>query len=347
MKARRTVLITAVVAAFAVIAVVAGPGSAGTTLSPIPTTQVEKIAYFEYMEHKDITCFDIFFVNPDGSGKSNLSHDDTAKTDVAPNWSPDGNWLAFARYDGVGTHNYADVLLARPDSNRVKFLSGPSMKGVENTHPTWSPDGKTVVFSSNRDGNFDLYAADVDQPDAKPVQLTWTNAPVQNLEPDWAPFGQTIVFTRTGHRIPPTTAIPTPGAELFVLSTTGPTARRLTTSKTTIGDRHAAFSPDGKQIAYSSDRFGDQDLWVINANGRNNRLLAQGKMADIEPSWSPDGNSIVFLSTRTGATELWRLDLMSAGPFPLVWPITNDGVDKGAPDWGRMTTFGPEPVSQR
>ena len=67
------------------------------------------------------------------------------------------------------------------------------------------------------------------------------------------------------------------------------------------------WSPDGTRIAYTSDRSGNYDLWVIPAAGGVSTQLTNEPARDIGPSWSPDGRQIAFTSDRTGQDELWVL----------------------------------------
>ena len=72
-------------------------------------------------------------------------------------------------------------------------------------------------------------------------------------------------------------------------------------------DELPAWSPDGKKVAFMSERAGNYDIWVMNSDGSNHRQLTTHKAQDQAPSWSPDGKKIVFLSNRTGNFEVWIL----------------------------------------
>lgn len=92
-------------------------------------------------------------------------------------------------------------------------------------------------------------------------------------------------------------------------------------------DVYPDYSPDGKQIAFSSTRAGGWQLFVMDADGRNIVQLTSGPMQAVHPSFSPDGTRLVYccLGARSGQWELWTLDLKSTqkkmigyGLFP-VW----------------------------
>ena len=73
------------------------------------------------------------------------------------------------------------------------------------------------------------------------------------------------------------------------------------------GDMKPAWSPDGRRIAFYSDRDGNEEIYVADADGRNQRRLTFSPGNDSEPSWSPDGSRIVFTSERDGTLNLWMM----------------------------------------
>jgi Tol biopolymer transport system component len=70
-----------------------------------------------------------------------------------------------------------------------------------------------------------------------------------------------------------------------------------------------AFSPDGGQIVYSSSASGDEDIWIVNADGGNPKQLTANARVNGYPSVSPDGRYIVFMSDRTGVPHIWRMNI--------------------------------------
>ena len=72
-------------------------------------------------------------------------------------------------------------------------------------------------------------------------------------------------------------------------------------------DEEPQWSPDGRRIAFRSDREGDYDLFVVNSDGSGLRRLTENSARETVPSWSPDGRSIVFASDRDGNLELYTL----------------------------------------
>jgi TolB protein len=118
--------------------------------------------------------------------------------------------------------------------------------------------------------------------------------------PDWSPDRKWIVFSsnRTG-----------PWDDLYVMDADGGNVRQLTDTPE-VSEHDAAWSPDGRHIAYSGqprspmaadgtrqDRQPAQ-IWIIDADGSNARALTSGSSRNMSPAWSPDGSTIVFVSDR-------------------------------------------------
>ena len=88
-----------------------------------------------------------------------------------------------------------------------------------------------------------------------------------------------------------------------------------------------SFSPDGKRIAFASYATGNDEIWVMDVDGRNLRALTHDTHGDWSPAWSPDGMTIAFTSNRSGVNQLWLMEadgfrprpLTSADPLPTTW----------------------------
>ncbi|WP_290061618.1 translocation protein TolB, partial [Amycolatopsis solani] len=117
--------------------------------------------------------------------------------------------------------------------------------------------------------------------------------------------------------------------ELFFLSDTAKAPVRLTTDETV--DTHPALSPDGRTVAFASDRTGSRKLFVIGVDGRGLRQLTTGPAADDSPSWSPDGTRLAFSSTRDDpAGDIYTVP--AAGGVPT--RLTADPAADTQPAWG-------------
>jgi Tol biopolymer transport system component len=327
MKKRRTLMTTVAVTAAAVAVVLAGSGSAG--VSGVESGRI----VFSGLDKTD-GMSDIFVLK--GDERTNITHDSDVRKDVTPAWSPDGNWVAFARHAQNGG---ASIMVVKANGKALTNLTPDAVDGISNVDPAWSPDGSALVFASNRDGNYELFT--MKSNGGGLTQLTKTRAPVQNVEPDWSPAGQAIVFARSGRAT-------TDASQLYVMkNAAGAFAQQVTKTHEGFGDRAPAWSPNGRTIAFHSDRAGNNDVYVVNWNGKGLQRLTSSPKTDVEPTWAANGTALIFVSSRTGPTEFFAIDLAGAAPGPQdVTQLTFDGQQKSAPDWAPPQASDVEPVPQ-
>ncbi len=188
-------------------------------------------------------------------------------------------------------------------------------------HFTWSPDGRSIAYSSNRNGDPDIYVMDVKTDTHR--RLTFDDG--RDWWPSWSPNGKWIAFAsnRAGEidlyrmdangenvkRLTNQGDCKEPAwspdsqriafiskSALFVMTAEGKGVRRLADTFST----GCAWSPDGKEIAFvpRGDAVGGKALFSINRDGKNMRQLTQlykGLVAIFEPTWSPSGKWIAYL----------------------------------------------------
>jgi parallel beta-helix repeat protein len=170
-----------------------------------------------------------------------------------------------------------------------------------------------IVFSSNRDGNFEIYGMKTDGTGV--VRLT--NHGASDLDPALSPDRRKIVFTtnRDGN------------FEIYSMNADGSGVTRLTSHSAI--DSLAGWSPDGARIAFTSTRNGNSEIYSMNSNGTAVTRLTNHPGVDANPAWSPDGSKIVFASTRHGNFELYVMNANGG----IVTRLTNHGADDGFPTW--------------
>ena len=232
---------------------------------------------------------DVFLIRPDGSGEYNLTEPLPNTFAEAPVWAPDGQSIAF---DGVPNSDelreiYLVTVSDRPEQFRITNLPG------FDCYPSFSPDGKQIVYMSERDGNRDLYIMDLEGKDVTRL----TEEPQHDYEPAWSPDGSQIVFTsrRTGN------------SELFLMDVDGSNVIQLTEDPGL--DWRPAWSPDGEWIAWEAWRSRNADIYIMRKDGSDMQQLTTSPSEDGHPHFSPDGRYLVFHSQRTGNYQLFILDL--------------------------------------
>jgi Tol biopolymer transport system component len=311
-----------------VAGVIAGAGSAGTS-----ALAGGKIVYAG-VDPQDGQS-DVYVVKADGSGKTNLTDDEASRKDVSPELSRDGSSIVFVRHSAQGGTR---LMVVKANGSGLMDVTPMKTEVGNIAEPSWSPDGTQIVFASNVDGNYELFTLDLRT--WTTTRLTRTLAPVQNLDPAWSPTGKAIVFSRSG------LASTSGAASLYQLrlgSTTGPA--RLTKTTGIDGDVDPVYSPDGRLIAFSSDRIGTDDVYLLDLVSFSVTRMTGTKDRDVEPSFSPDGSAFVYVSDRSGATELWAQSIATAAPGPATAvQITSDGASKSHPSWGPEAAR-PLPVS--
>ena len=192
--------------------------------------------------------------------------------------------------------------------------------GVFNMQPALSPDASRVAFSSNLEGKFSIYVVSVDGGGLRRL----TDGTGDDSEPAWSPDGSRVAFVRgfdaTGSGIVVLTCM-SPGDILTVGVDDGAAEVNLTQGA---GGTDPAWSPDGKRIAFASDRAGSYDIYTMSSeDGRDVRRLTEDETAEADPSWSPDGNWIAY----TGKLREDRTQ--QCGNMPIVGGPTSGGDDDG------------------
>lgn len=202
-----------------------------------------------------------------------------------PAFSPDGALLAIASRRGPSEDIF---IIAAAGGDRVR-LTQLTTDPASDTQPTWSPTGDRIAFTTNRDGNNNIYTLLV----ADPTQQTPVDQDAANDQ--WASFdptGTKIAFQsdRAGN------------TDIWIKDLTTGALTQVTNSPAR--DEQPAWSPDGNTILFTSNRAGDFDLWSVAPDGTALTQITADGRSDGFPQWRPDGLRITFTRDR----QVWVSD---------------------------------------
>jgi eukaryotic-like serine/threonine-protein kinase len=268
----------------------------------------------------------IWIADTSGRNPRQITSDSSeAVVHSGPRWSPDGHRLAFRRVEKIKSDIVA-LDLASQTMHRV------TNDNVLDMDPVWAPDGSHIYFASSRGGGLNLWLIGVSGPGlpaGQPEQLT-TGAG-DDVEPTVSPDGGRLAFAVRG--------ISSDLWRMPLSAETGrPTGAPVPVVMTTRVESRGAWSPDGKSIAFNSDRLGEMNIWVRRIADGTERQLTQGPGGDYQPNWSPDGRSLVFFSARAGNADIWSVQVSDGKLIRLTDDPATDTNPFYSPD-GRLIAF--------
>jgi Tol biopolymer transport system component len=303
--------------------------TASQTQQTIPNTQLTNAFIFQTASGGAI-----YAINPDGSNLRYLT------TGLDPALSPDGQWVAFTRWDNPQIGALGSLWVINRDGSGEQLV----LEGIHQPKaPVWSPDGTQIILSvtygdrlsterkcSGQRPPRDATDVEVKTEGKDDIVYCFTLLP----RPYW---GMRLVNVATGQfedlnydtsSISPTWDPANPsrlvydgGWGLVSLDLAQGKSWPLTTD---VQDHSPVFSPDGSKLAVSYRQGDHWDIHILNADGSGRvRLTETSYLTWIEqelrgetphswnnaaPAWSPDGRQIAFLTDRTGQWEIWVMD---------------------------------------
>jgi eukaryotic-like serine/threonine-protein kinase len=281
-------------------------------------------------------------------------------------WSPDGTWLAVAETGADGTNGVVLVPVGRGEKR--KLLWGPVSEGYY-YWPALSPDGRSLAYALRQgERSCDVYVARLTgdfAPEGPPRRLTRQGALVEGIA--WSADGQSLVYaaatdmaqgfslwrvsasggsgpvrlelagtsgmdpavSRAGHRLAYSRYVL--DADIWRADAGAPPRKILSS---TLADIDPQFSPDGRTIAFSTNRSGrGSEIWIGNRDGSGLTRLTEGvgRMAG-GPYWSPDGRTIAYgAQAEDGHWDIYAVDAAGGQPHRL----TPDPSDENCLSWSR------------
>jgi TolB protein len=261
--------------------------------------------------------FELYVMRPDGTGLRQLTQNErsgaTEARDEQPAVSPDGRTVAFVStrdHSGNPLSSYELYVIGLDGRGERRLTRDPRGAG----RPQWTPDGRIVVTTCGRDlRSCRLEAVDPESGDGRRF------SPLPSLsiffEAALSPDGERLALVEVEGGFWGAHA-----ADVAVAAIDGSAKRRLTDDPGE--DASPAWSPDGSRIAFVSDRdhngeclFHDcignaGELYVMDADGSDQRRLTTTAATESSPSWSPDGDRIVFsrIEDEDGDHDLFVVD---------------------------------------
>jgi Tol biopolymer transport system component len=239
------------------------------------------------------TGADLYVMNADGSNVQRLTDD--GQNNHYPTWSPDGRQIAFARDAGQGNLDIfaIEVNFSDPANVAVSNLRNITNDPASDDYPSWSPDGAQLAFASTRgeNGRWNIFVLNLGSGEVNP--LTINNG--DNTSPIWKPDQLQVAFESNRTRLGPASLISGTEAsaangqqatnwDVYVMDIDGSGVVPITKSPGT--DRYPRWSPDGRQLIFTSDRDGDFDLYLVEVADRQNvDIVTNNVDNDVFATW--------------------------------------------------------------
>ncbi len=218
-----------------------------------------------------------------------------------PRWSPDGKNLVYAAAPNLDHEGNWDIYLWDLENESTRITDHPSY----HITPTWAPEGGSIIFSSNRNGKWDLWWQPLDSKEA--IQLT--SGPADVLFPDWGNTG--LVFQRRGSA---------GRFELWRAEIVMVNGRPILDNEVCLtagldgSNVYPRWSPKGDRIAFMSSGYGQWDLWIMDSDGANKEHLTKLPGNYLFPTWHPNGRRLACVAELANAESpsLYMLDIVGA-----------------------------------
>lgn len=252
--------------------------------------------------------------------------------DCSPCWSPDGKKIAYCSYR-EGEQNIWVIGLSIGEDGKLSPSGEPQQVTTGDfvdQDLSWSPDGGSIVFSSNRKGEYGLFTVKLED-------KSITDLGQKGIQPRWSPQGDRIAFVSMNNIWVKKVERKTPGRFLTVSRYNdypcwSPDAKKLIffsggdlmvvgegggprTPLTSSGwNSECDWSVERDEVVFVSNRGSNYDLWKAKPDDWDPVQLTDGPSREHSPRWSPDGKWVAFRSDYEGSFDIWVISVKKEEP---------------------------------
>jgi Tol biopolymer transport system component len=294
------------------------PAAAPTaTSTPRPSAPPSPRARIAFVSLRDGDATELYVMDADGANVTRLTDNDLGESQL--DWSSDGAALAVYAHGGPGARS--GLWVVRADGTERRDL------GVVGAAPSWSPDGKTILYY-NRD-----FALSVINADGTNERLFTDMNLGPSFYPSWSPDGSRIAFLAERSSA---------NKNAYALDADGTHLVPLHVKEAR--DAPPIWSPDSARVAFHSFINRRWDIYVVNADGtERNNLTADQAGESSDPDWSPDGRHIAYAFKADGIQAIHVMDAQGRNKREVISTAGRSWKRVATPRWspdGQQILFG-------
>jgi len=246
----------------------------------------------------------LYMISSNGEGEIQLSDDKTGFY-VYPNWSSDGERIAFTYTNDSDQMNW-NIAVMEMQSRTVRLLTEEGL----NWAGSWNPFNNGILVWTDPP-NEQLFEI--------PTETLYFDDGYHRMNPAWSPNGNYIVYSKAVR-----------GYELWLFDVRTMTERQLTIGYANAFPGSAPWNSEGDQVVFSSVVDGDFEIYTIDTHTQETtQLTLNNSVDDVSPSWHPHQNQIIYSSSEDGDYELYIIDEDGTNRRQ----VTQNEVDDLYPSW--------------